>query len=394
MNLFEFDNDALIYSQTSAIEESYKELFNKIFNGINTESYTPQGQLITALSEIDSDTIAKVSEMVTSFFLGGKGAWLDNYALTYYGITRKQATPSQVMVTIQANNGVIIPKGFLVSDGVLNYENLNDIKVTDNGSITICMPCTQITNKQSLANTITKILTPLNGVFRVNNANNSIAGQPIESDSDLQARCLNYGSVFKNNTLGSIISNVANLQGVLKVNGADNVANTTQNINQIAFNAHSVGLVVLGGNDYEIANMIRNTKPPCVNTSGNTAITLKSEFEEYQNNESYNQVINFFRPTLTPLQFSVSIKLNNYNAFNFSETIQNAIINYINGLEIGDTITYPNIINAIIEASNNDFTLLSLKFSRKTQAPNNENISLNFIEMATIEASDITIENE
>ena len=80
-NLWTFNDDksGLQFSQTSDIENAYKDLFKRIFPDINLDPSTPAGQIITYLTEQDTATIQGIQDFVNYFFFGVNKIFLIAY---------------------------------------------------------------------------------------------------------------------------------------------------------------------------------------------------------------------------------------------------------------------------------------------------------------------------
>lgn len=384
-NLWQFNKDKskLEYTETQEIENAYKELFNNIFNGINTEPNTPAGQIITSLVEIDTATISAIQDLVNTFFLGGSGNILDNWANTLYRIKRKQAQKGSVLIDIQGIPNTIIPKGFVVSDGTLQYESQEESKINPNGKAQLTFLQVEASESISIKNTITQIVSNVNGIEAVNNPNSSNAGVLVESDSELYARALNFGSIYKNSSYESILANIANLQGVKKIAGYENYTNQEVVYKGITITPHSFALVVLGGDDNEIAQTICNSKPPGAGMVGDVKVSLEILDKEYE--------YSFYRPTNKSIVAQVICETNIYSPASYQQIVKNAIIQYIDSLNIGDVITQPNLSNAIV-AQADGFNISDVKIGIKDGDPASyQQIELNLNELATISETDIQV---
>lgn len=383
-SLWQFDNtnSKLEYKYADEIKSDYEKLFSEIFPNINLDSNTPQGQIINYLTQIDLDTISGFQDILNYFFLGGNDKLLDIWAYNQYRATRKQGINGNALIKIQGIPNTLIPKGFIVSDGNLEYESESDLTINENGEVSANFKCKVVTQSVSLENTITEIVTNIIGVERVTNPNPSNAGIETESDSAFYNRLQRYGSLFKNSSLQSILSNVANVKGTNRISGYENVSNKNIIIQNYTINTHAFVIIVEGGDDVEIANTIADSKAPGPAMMGATKITLIRDNKEIE--------YRFQRPTIQPLSISVNCKLDLRSPQNYQSQIKKAIQLYLADLKIGATITQPDLSNAIVKYIQG-FTITDLKFSYKGEAPSYAPLILDLDKIAVAENDDIQI---
>ena len=121
------------------------------------------------------------------------------------------------------------------------------------------------------------------------------------------------------------IGAVYNVPGVTRVNGVDNDTSVTD-ANGIT--ANKVALVVEGGASISVAGAIAAKKGPGGGTFGVLATTVLNIY-------GIPTTIRFSRPTYRAITGAIGVKaLTGYTAA-IGEDIQEAVSNYINGLQIG-----------------------------------------------------------
>lgn len=376
------DKSGLEFQFTESIESTYKELFNKIFPNINTDPSTPIGQIITHLTEQDTATITAIQDLINYFFLGGNANLLDIWAYNQYRATRKQGINGNALIDIQGEPHTQINKGFIISDGETRYILDKDITIGENGKVQALFSAESPTEKILLANTITQIVTNIVGVEKVNNPNPSTAGIPKESDSAFYYRCQKYGSLFKNSSFSSILANIANLHGVEKIGGYENASKQEVTKNGFKINPFSFVIVVKGGDSHKIAETIAQCKPPGAGMMGDTEIKLIINTKEI--------IYKFQRPTEAPMKAEISVQTDINSPSIYAEQVKQAVINYINALEIGDYITQPALSQQIAKETSG-FQVQDVKIGRKSASVGYNPIQLNLDELATISTADIQV---
>ena len=379
------DSGELEFSYKDDILAEYQSLFKTIFGDINTDPSTPQGQIITSLTQIDLATISYLENLANAFFFGGSGDFLDKWAWNLYRVTRKQGTPSSVIVKITGRPNTDIPSDFTISDGSENYVIEAPTRIGENGEVIAKFNNVNINDFVAKANTITQIVTNVDGVERVNNENNATQAIFRETDAELFNRCLYFGSTATNSSFRSILANVAQVKGVNRLAGAENVANTNQTINGVELTPHSICIVVDGGEAQEIAEAIQKSRATGCDMVGDIEIPLYIDKQKY--------IYRFYRPKAVSIKVKVTVSQANSGLIraDFEKITKEALSNFINNLDIAKTITQPLLSNALIKIVGSDFNIDDLQFSKKSENLAYSPINLKLNEIATISLDDIEV---
>ena len=379
------DSGELEFSYKDDILAEYQSLFKTIFGDINTDPSTPQGQIITSLTQIDLATISYLENLANAFFFGGSGDFLDKWAWNLYRVTRKQGTPSSVLIKITGRPTTDIPNDFTISDGSENYIIEAPTRIGENGEVIAKFNNIVINDFVAKANTITQIVTNIDGVERVNNENNATQAIFRETDSELFNRCLYFGSTATNSSFRSILANVAQVRGVNRIAGAENVANQNKIINGVELTPHSICIVVDGGEAQEIAEAIQKSRATGCDMVGDIEIPLYIDKQKY--------IYRFYRPKTVAMKVKVTVSQANSGLIraDFEKITKEALANFINNLDIAKTITQPLLSNALIKIVGSDFNIDDLQFSKKSESLAYSSINLKLNEIATISLDDIEV---
>ena len=379
------DSGELEFSYKDDILAEYQSLFKTIFGDINTDPSTPQGQIITSLTQIDLATISYLENLANAFFFGGSGDFLDKWAWNLYRVTRKQGTPSSVIIKITGRPTTDIPNDFTISDGSENYVIEAPTRIGENGEVIAKFNNIAINDFVAKANTITQIVTNIDGVERVNNENNATQAIFRETDAELFNRCLYFGSTATNSSFRSILANVAQVKGVNRIAGAENVANQNKIINGVELTPHSICIVVDGGEAQEIAEAIQKSRATGCDMVGDIEIPLYIDKQKY--------IYRFYRPKMVAIKVKVSVSQANIGLIraDFEKITKEALANFINNLDIAKTITQPLLSNALIKIVGSDFNIDDLQFSKKSESLAYSPINLKLNEIATISLDDIEV---
>ena len=379
------DSGQLEFSYKDDILAEYQSLFKTIFGDINTDPSTPQGQIITSLTQIDLATISYLENLANAFFFGGSGDFLDKWAWNLYRVTRKQGTPSSVLIKITGRPTTDIPNDFTISDGSENYIIEAPTRIGENGEVIAKFNNIAINDFVAKANTITQIVTNIDGVERVNNENNATQAIFRETDAELFNRCLYFGSTATNSSFRSILANVAQVKGVNRIAGAENVANQNKIINGVELTPHSICIVVDGGEAQEIAEAIQKSRATGCDMVGDIEIPLYIDKQKY--------IYRFYRPKMVAIKVKVIVSQANSGLIraDFEKITKEALANFINNLDIAKTITQPLLSNALIKIVGSDFNIDDLQFSKKGENLAYLPINLKLNEIAIISLDDIEV---
>ena len=310
------------------------------------------------------------------------GVALDRIA-SYMGIKRKQGTSSTALLTCGGDPGTIVSYGSAVDINGYIWQLEKEFEIPESGSIQVLATCVEYGAIQAPIGTINKINTPTSGWKTVTNEYAATIGSDIETDSELRERLNSAAAGPAVTILEGIISNLQKLENVLKVKGYENF---TSNYNELGLPPHSIALVVVGGEDEEIANVIYNRKTPGTDTFGTEEFTVITS-------SGQNMPISFSRPEYKNINITVEItKLKNFTEFVSNEIKQN-IVNEVLELDIGQTLYASNLYYPILSAIDNieepTFFINSVKVE------NGQKVDASIFELITTDSSLIEIiENE
>lgn len=384
-NLWSFNENTnkLEFAYKDDLQQEYENLFSNIFPNINLDPATPQGQIITRLVQTDLAAIAYLENLANAFFFGGNGAFLDNWAWNLFRIKRKEGIPSSVNITIEGIAKTAVPENFLITDGEHNYKISKPVIIGDDGKIDVIFYAVENSDFIAPPNTINKIVTIVSGVERVNNKDRALSWIKLESDNSLFQRCVVFGSNSKNASFRSIMANVAGVDKVNRLNGAENPTNQNKTIKNIELTPHSICLVVDGGENEDIAQALFESRATGCDMVGDVEVSIIRNEQKY--------TYKFYRPTEVPLKFEIKVSAKGILIpSNFETQVKETIFNYINNLDIATTITQPMIANELILKTEN-INILEVKFSLKSGNVGYDSINLDLNQVAIVSMEDIKV---
>lgn len=236
----------------------------------------------------------------------------------------------------------------------------------------------------ALPGDVSQIATPTRGWQSVTNPEAATAGKPVETDAELRQRQALSVALPSRTVMEGLIGAIANITGVTRYKGYDNDTSETD-INGVP--AHSVSMVVDGGDAEEIAKIIAVKKSPGAPTFGTTEVIVKDAY-------GVDKAIHFFRPTKVTIYAAIKIKVLPGYTSDIGEDIKKAVSDYINTLYIGDTVYFSRLyVPASLgnTASGKTYDLMTVSIGKDAVTMNEANIPIAFNESATCSSANIEI---
>lgn len=304
------------------LKTSYRAIYG---SDVYLENDSQDGQLLAVFAQAISDCNSAAVAVYNSFSPStAQGAGLSS-VVRINGIRRNVATNSTVDVRIVGQVGTQINNG-VVQDLAGNKWDLPAlVTVPISGEVVVTATAQEEGNIAAPANTVTKIVTPTLGWQTVNNTLAATPGAPIESDAALRSRQAKSTALPSITPMDAIISSISNLEGVVEVRG---VENNTSEVDDDGIPAHSIAMIVRGGDAVEIATLIADKKAPGTGTYGTTTETII-------NVSGIPNDINFFRPTVVPIEVRIEIRPSPGFVISTADAIATAVAGYISALPIG-----------------------------------------------------------
>lgn len=312
------------------------------------------------------------------------GTGLDNLC-ALVGIKRKPATYSMCQLTINGEPGTVINNG-QASDGTNLWDLPKTVTIPDNGIITVEATSHEKGYIAALPNSINIVVTPVYGWLGVTNTYQANPGNDAETDASLRARYAVSTQAPADSIFESLLASLKQVAGVTKVRGYEN---DTGVADSNGLPAHSVTFVVEGGDNTDIATEIYYKKTPGCYTNGTTAVNLTSPTGNIT-------VIRFYRPTYKTVYVKVFVKkLTGYND-NYATDIKNAIVDYVNGLDLAETV-YRSILWSVAigqmgSIASPEYSVTDIQTSTNGSSYSQADISMLFNESAFTETAKVTVE--
>ena len=386
-NLFKVNEDGIITMDSSEIkksfEEAYKQAFGEDIKLSATDIFGIMANADTNLLEYAQEQVVEAVNNFNVYYASGNA--LDIVG-AYWGYYRKGASYTLVSATISGRNGIIIPAGSKVSNGTNNFILLDEVVIGPSGKSQALFQCESIGSIPCYANTLNQIIDVKDGWDSVNNVSDGIIGYEGENDNEFRQRITaNWLNIRSVSLLGSVIDNIAQLDGVVSVVGRENKDSIQKNIDGIEMPPHSIFLSVLGGNSEQIAKVITERKTIGCNTFGNTQIFY------YDTNVDYQYSYKIYRPEFIDLSIKIQYEKNFFTPVDIENKIKKLIMEYVknNPFKNGQTVSGHKLSEAL-----SDFELISLLSIKVSKDGSDyfEYIPFPLTQVATLSVNNITVE--
>lgn len=364
------------------LQSQYQSIFGA---DVYVEADSQDGQFLAIMAQAITDANSIAIQIYQSMSPAtGQGAALSNN-VKLNGIERAVATYSTVDLLITGQAGTTIVNG-IAQDTIGNQWNLpSPVVIPPSGQITVTATCTAVGAVNALVGSVTIIKTPTLGWQSVTNASASTTGDPVESDAELRNRQTVSTAIPSLTVLDGMVGAVSSVTGVARLRAYENDTDTTDT-NGIP--SHSISLVVDGGDATAIANAIATKKTPGAGTYGTTSITVT---------DIYGRPISikFYRPTAQAMTVAISLKALAGYSTTIGQAVQQAVSDYINGVDIGGgasgTVEWADAITAANSVANsNTFKLTALTLTGPG-GPGGPDVPLAFNQVSTCTPSAVVL---
>ena len=367
------------------LNSEVKAIFGENFN-VSPES--PDGQVNGVISESNANLWEIAEESYNAFNpKAASGVTLSNL-VQLNGITRLAATKTKAELSLAGDPGTVIPEGSLVSTSDTGDELSTDTSVTLDGAGNAIVQATALEFGpiSMLASTITEIDNPVTGWDTVNNTSDANEGTNEESDPDLRARRQRSVARDAQAIIDGIRAAVENIDNVTQ---ALVLENDTDAVDANGLPAHSFQVVVSGGADIDVADIIWLKKPAGIQAFGDIT-------EQVIDSQGISHDISFSRPT--PVTIYVEVTLTTFPEYpaNGDDLIKQAIVDYANGdlvdnrsFGLADDVIYTRLYTPINSVPGHEID--DLQISIASPADGVVNIPISITQIADFQIANITV---
>lgn len=330
------------------ITERLKLLFG---DDIDTSENSTFGKIIGLLS-YDSSNNQELAENVylSHFPKSARGVSLDNVC-KILGISRNPATYAKHQITITGEAGTLIEMGFLVSAGDVVFHTNNNHTIGADGTVTVEVDCNEAGEIGNVpTGSINTIVNPIAEVTSITHDKMLEQGKDVETDESLRSRATTSQNNTGSGTLEAIRSAVLAVTGVESVYIEENDTNTTT---MFGLPPHSFRCNVLAPEtaSYEIAEAIFSKKTAGIPTAGTVTETIvDAGGTPHDIKFSWTKKLNVY--------VNCEIEVNSDYSDASESEIKNNLINKINSLTNGESLSTTSLYSVIFVSGVKDVPLL------------------------------------
>lgn len=292
------------------IQTAIQDIYAPDGEAINFNSASPDGQFTNVLAEIGTVAREILTEVYNSTSPSGcRGAVQDiRYQINYLWRKGGSFTIQNIDITtdktvtlqgLDANYNDVNASSYTVSDNAGNLWFLIDTTTLTAGTTSLPFRAKEKGEVIPVINTITNQNTIIGGVVSVNNSvGYTSLGVEQETDEDFEIRRDKSPALASSNNIDAIYAELLQLDGVTDVNIWGNSTNSTD---ATSTPAHTIWVIVNGGSNTEIANVIYSNIAGA-DTRGNVLVNTPTASGQIL-------VMKFDRPTIVPVYVKFNIKV-------------------------------------------------------------------------------------
>ncbi|ATF73885.1 baseplate J/gp47 family protein [Pasteurella multocida] len=359
------------------IEQGFKRIYGQ---NINIDPDTPDGQMIGILGQIKVDLEELAEDVYRQLDPDlATGAWLEQ-RVAYAGLVRRKASYSYLRSVILTGDPYTEINNLIVSDTNKTRWILEQkATLNESGSARADFRSEELGAFSLNANTQLTIETITLGLNSVTTSVDAEIGIEEETDSQLRQRFAKSRAKNATNSAEAIEGGIGDLADVKQVIVLENNTSQTDNI---GIPSHSINVVVEGGNETDIAQVIYKNKGAGIGLQGQTSVNLMINGKQ--------RTIKFDKAT--PVDVHISMTLVRYE--DFTEIDKDEVKRMLSNVKfkIGEDVSLSRLYSPINTVGG--FWVKSLKIGRSSGALNAENIIIQPRELARIQLANIQIEVE
>lgn len=343
---------------------------------------TQDGQLLAiwALAEADLYALAVATYQAFSPATA-QGEGLSS-VVKINGIRRESASYSTADLVLVGQAGTTVADGSVRdADGNL-WDLPARVVIPPSGQVTVTATARAIGAVAAPAGAISSIATPTRGWQSVTNPLPAAAGAPVESDAALRARQARSTMLPSRSILDGLVGAVGDLPGVIRLAAYEN---DTSAPDANGLPAHSVALVVDGGDAAAIAAAILAKKAIGVGTHGTTTVQANDA-------SGITHAVRFFRPAAVQVGVVVSLRPARGYVAATGDVIRAAVAAHVAALPIGEDVSIGRLyVPAHVAAAAGTYTVAGVAAARGGGALSAADVPIAFDEAAVCDPENVSI---
>lgn len=322
----------------------------------------------------------------SAFISTATGSALDRLGANV-GLPRKVDRPASTPLTIVTDGEYFIEAGtqFETDDGYIfdltedvltapkdgKWQGTGNAEAEDTGEITNVEP-----------HTITIVYNPDESILSVDNADKASGGQDYEEDPQYRARLIMENANRPSPTLNGVRSALLNVQGVREVNIVENQWAVPDKYGNPPYSIH---IYVLGGKKQDIADCLISHLAVGITMTGTT-------YCDAVDATGNTKRVYFDFATDRPISVQVKLKTNaQWNVDEGSDYVKETVVNFINQLQMGDTVYLTKLYPQIYAIAGIDDAKILIGKSRDTLSA--DDIVLDEFEAPSCKTDDVEVDS-
>lgn len=297
------------------LETKFKDTFGE---DLSTDSETAQGQIIGITAETLAEIDEAFAQLNSAFGINSAGGSHLDDLFSLADVTRKTSTVSTVTATLTGVAGTTIPAGSRAkTTSGDEFALRRDALIPAGGSVEGIFAATRRGAITIAANTLTQIVTVVNGWETINNPQAGVEGVDSETDSAFRTRGKNQLAQNATGTSTSLQAALTKI-GVSRSRIIDNdssAAIVREGLGSIA--AHAIAAIVEGGLDNDVAQAIADNKTLGSPTHGSSNGTT-----------SDGRTIRFTRVAEFPIALTLTVTTNDLFPNDGVNLIKRALVDF------------------------------------------------------------------
>ena len=395
----ELTRDGVEIQTLSEILEELSEGYRAIYGeDINLDQNTPDGQRVGLEAKLLADLQlfgASLYVQLDPDFAVGE---VQNKIFKIAGITRNAATRSSVDEDITTDQALTLPAGYTIKDELGQNWTTEEENILVSGLNTVTMFGESFGELEADPNTIT---TPVTIILGVISATNPLAAAPgLSEETDGEGRIRRNKSLENpsHSTTGSLYSKLSNLNGVEKLEVYENDSDsadqlkdrsTGQFVSAPGMPAHSIWVVISGGDSADIAEIMAKQKTGGTAQRGAQSAVYQEPLVRPDGTAfSLNHIMLYDRPAGIDLFIKLDVKRKAPLSPIDIDLIKEALVAQVYGIR--ETVVATELYEIVYSAGSN-FTATGVMISGDGVTYTNETLSPDFDEIFTADVLNIDI---
>lgn len=325
-----------------------------------------------------------------AFIDDATGVSLDRLA-SNFGLHRNPAQAATVELSFKGTPGYTItePMTYGTEDGI-NFDLYDNVDLVDDGTgVGVGTGWAAAENMGEASNvpadSITVSVSDVEEVTDVTNLNAASGGMSAETDAALRERIHSQITAQPGPTLYGMYTALYNVTGVKRV---QIIQNLTTEVDEQGNPPKSLHIYVLGGQQQSVGEAILDNIGAGIQTVG--SLTVKAE-------DIGGHIHDVFFDTATQLHLFASVTIetdDNFDPLNGPTNIKQGIESYVSSVDMGDTIVYTKLFQAIYNVAGVTSATALIGRSKDTLAASD--IQLSEFETATAldEGIEVTVDGQ